>query len=86
MQENNGFSPYSVLMSVYAKENPTYLRESVESMFSQTIKPSQFVLVIDGPVPQNLQNEIDFLCEKYDITLCPLPQNVGLGRALNEGL
>lgn len=86
MQENKSFPPYSVLMSVYAKENPQYLRESVESMFSQSVKPSQFVLVIDGPVPQNLQNEIESLCEKFKITLCPLPQNVGLGRALNEGL
>ena len=86
MQENSTFPPYSVLMSVYAKENPEYLKESVESMFSQSIKPSQFVLVIDGPVPQSLQAEIDSLFERFKLTLCPLPQNVGLGRALNEGL
>lgn len=86
MQENINFPPYSVLMSVYAKENPQYLKASVESMFAQLVKPSQFVLVVDGPVPQELQSEIDSLSEKFAITLCPLPQNVGLGRALNEGL
>lgn len=86
MQENMSFPSYSVLMSVYAKENPQYLKESVESMFAQSVKPAQFVLVIDGPVPSSLQNEIDSLCEKLPITLCPLSENVGLGRALNEGL
>ena len=30
---------YSVLMSVYYKEIPIYLRESVESMVNQSIKP-----------------------------------------------
>lgn len=41
---------YSVLMSVYYKENPIWLDESIKSMFEQTIKPDEFVLVEDGPL------------------------------------
>lgn len=39
---------YSVLMSVYAKEKEEYLRQSIDSMLNQTVKPEQFVLVEDG--------------------------------------
>ncbi|MEE1279959.1 MAG: glycosyltransferase [Oscillospiraceae bacterium] len=84
--EPNAFEPYSVLMSVYEKEEPLFLRQSVESMFAQSVLPEQFVLVIDGPVPEALESEINVLCERFDITLCPLSQNVGLGKALNAGL
>ncbi len=84
--QSTAFPRYSVLMSVYSKENPEFLKNSVESMLMQSVKPSEFVLVIDGPVGENIQNEINALCQKYDITLCPLKQNVGLGAALNAGL
>lgn len=86
MTENKSFPSYSVLMSVYEKEQPEFLRESVESVFAQSVKPDQFVLVIDGPIPSKLQEEVDFLCGRFDITLCPLEKNMGLGKALNEGL
>ena len=33
---------YSVLMSVYQKENPIWFDESIKSMFEQTIKPNEF--------------------------------------------
>ena len=41
---------YSVLMSVYHKEKPEYLRQSLESIFTQTIQTDDFVLVCDGPL------------------------------------
>lgn len=42
-------SNYSVLMSVYYKEHPEYLRQSMQSMYDQTIPTDDFVLVCDGP-------------------------------------
>lgn len=73
-------------MSVYARETPLFLRQSVESMFLQSVKPDELVLVIDGPVPAELEDEISALCVRFAITTVPLPENVGLGRALNAGL
>lgn len=32
---------YSILMSVYYKEKPMWLRESIESMLSQTVKAEE---------------------------------------------
>ena len=53
---------YSVLMSVYCREQPENLRLAVESMLGQTVAPSEFVLVCDGPLTQELDGVIDEFC------------------------
>ncbi|GAE28186.1 glycosyltransferase [Halalkalibacter wakoensis JCM 9140] len=79
---------YSVLMSVYHKENPTYFRTSIESMINQTLPPNQIVIVKDG----KLTDELNEVIKEYELfypnmfTIVPLNNNVGLGSALNEGL
>ena len=50
----------SVLLSVYKKERPEYLKQALESIWtSQTLKPDQIVLVEDGPLPKELEEEIE---------------------------
>ena len=49
---------YSVLMSVYQKENPEYLRAAVESVLGQTVPPEEVVLVCDGPLTETLDGVI----------------------------
>lgn len=78
---------YSVLMSVYAKDNPEYLKIAIESMINQTAAPEQFVLVIDGAVPAKIETVINQYRKKADLfTVVKLEQNEGLGHALNIGL
>lgn len=79
---------YSVLMSVYEKENPAYLRESIESILHQTAPPAEFVIVCDGVLPCALKQVLEEYQEKYSsvIRLFPLAENQGLGKALNYGL
>lgn len=79
---------YSVLMSIYAKDNPEYLFEAINSMLMQTVPPEQFVIVIDGPVLDELMQPI-YEYQRYYVdlfTIVPLEKNGGLGNALNEGL
>jgi len=45
---------YSVLMPFWYKENPEYLKASIESMAKQTIPPAEFVLVRDHEIPPEL--------------------------------
>lgn len=47
---------YSVLMPLWYKEKPEYLKASIESMAKQTVPPSEFVLVRDYDIPQELIN------------------------------
>lgn len=82
------YGAYSVLMSVYSKENPTWLRLAIESMQTQTLPTSDFVLVCDGPLTPELDGVI---AEKQrqmgeTLTVVRLEKNVGLGNALNEGI
>lgn len=79
--------PFSVLMSLYAKEHPDYLRESLESVFSQSLPPSEVVLMEDGPITEELQKVVKEYEAKHDtLKVIELPVNGGLGKALNEGL
>lgn len=79
---------YSVLMSVYVKENPEFLRLSIESMFNQTLKMDQFVIVKDGPLTNELELVLDEYCKAYPeiMTIVPIEKNVGLAKALDIGL
>ena len=79
---------YSVLMSVYEKENPEYLRLSIESILEQTIPPDQVVIVCDGPLTKELDGVLsDCVKQNGDIfTIVRLKENRGLGIALNTGL
>lgn len=77
---------YSVLMSVYAKERPVFLKAALYSMVKQTVRPMEIVLVCDGPLTDALETVLkDRELEKY-LRLVRLEKNGGLGAALNEGL
>lgn len=79
--------PFSVLMSLYAKERPEYLRQSLDSVFNQTLQPDEVVLVLDGPITEDLQSVVeDFTFQHSILKIIPLSENGGLGKALNEGL
>lgn len=79
--------PFSALISVYYKENPSYLSTSLESVFNQTLPPTEVVLVKDGSLTPELDVVINHFTAKYpSIKVVALPNNVGLGLALREGL
>lgn len=46
---------YSVLMSLYIKERPEWLRVALDSMLAQTVMPSEIVMVKDGPITAALE-------------------------------
>lgn len=87
MSIQNSTIPYSVLMSLYYKEQPDYLTQSLESVFNQTLAPDEVVLVEDGPLTEELYRILDKFQNEYP-NLKRLPQSInrGLGKALNEGL
>ena len=76
---------YSVLMSVYYKEHPDYLRQSI---YDQTVPTDDFVLVCDGPLTPELDAVISSMQQQFGSRLhvCRLLKNGGLGKALNFGI
>lgn len=79
---------YSVLMSVYHKEKPEYLKQAIESLQTQTLSTNDFVLVCDGPLNEQLDGVIATKQQEMGDTLnvVRLAKNGGLGNALNEGI
>lgn len=83
----NNADKYSVLMSVYHKENPEYLKAAMNSIWEQTVKTDDFVLVCDGPLTPELDAVIAEMQEEHpELTVVRLAKNGGLGNALNEGM
>lgn len=80
---------FSLLMSLYYKENPSFLNDCFNSIWiNQTVKPNEIVLVFDGPITDDLQNIVNKWKNQIGdiLKLVKLKENVGLGKALNEGL
>lgn len=76
----------SVLMSVYKNDIAKNVRVAVESVINQTMKPKQVVMVVDGPVSDELKQELLQLEKNYEIyENVWLEKNSGLGLALKEG-
>lgn len=80
---------FSVLMSLYYKEQPDYLNQCFHSIWdAQTVRPAEIVLVLDGAIGTELGATIQQWQTHINSVLkvISLPENVGLGQALNAGL
>lgn len=77
---------YSVLMTVYQKDNAQFLELSINSILKQTYATDDFVIVCDGI----LSEELNYVLNRYKdieiLNIIRLETNVGLGVALQKGL
>ena len=75
--------PFSVAISVYKNDNPVYFDRALESITDkQTIKPDEIVLVVDGPVSEEIDAVIEKYSNRYCLNAIRLETNGGLGNAL----
>ncbi|CEN91461.1 glycosyltransferase [[Clostridium] sordellii] len=82
------YEKYSVLMSLYFKEKPSFLKKSIESMINQSLEPDEIVIVKDGKLTEELDEVLDKYTTEYPnlFKIVALKKNLGLGLALNKGL
>jgi glycosyltransferase involved in cell wall biosynthesis len=81
--------PFSLLVPVYDGDRPDHIRRAMRSAVDdQTVRPDQVVIVRDGPVRDELARCLDELrrASPVPVTFVPLPNNRGLGPALDQGL
>lgn len=79
---------FSVLMSIYKGDDAQHLSEALNSIYElQTKKPDQIVLVIDGPIPDELKHVVDDFEGRHSSITRVLwcEKNNGLGLALKKG-
>lgn len=77
---------FSVLISVYNKDNPKFFTQTLKSFVDQTLKADQIVIVKDGPINDELDKVIYTFESKLPLKIIKLERNLGLGLALREGL
>ena len=78
---------FSVCMSVYYGDNAEYFRLALDSMYRQNRAPDELVLVVDGPVG----NDIETVINEFDVTydsfrVIRLEKNSGHAIARQTGL
>ncbi|MBQ9796923.1 MAG: glycosyltransferase [Clostridia bacterium] len=77
---------FSVLMSVYKKDDPSCFEIAINSVLTQTIPPNEVVLVVDGPVPYALEQVINKFEKPNTFRVIRLSENKGLGEARRVGV
>jgi glycosyltransferase involved in cell wall biosynthesis len=78
---------FSVLIAVYERENPDFLELALRSVwFQQSLRPTEIVLVCDGPLTKELEHVIAIFKLRAPVKICVLEKNGGLGAALSKGL
>ena len=81
------YPKFSVLASVYFKEKPEFFDKALNSIYNQTVKADEWVIVKDGEISAELQKVIDkYKSFGVNIKEVPLAENVGLGLALAAGV
>ena len=79
---------FSILISVYYKEDPLFLEKALGSIGNQTLSANEIVLIKDGPLTPDLDKVITYHSEysRIPYKIIELKENIGLGEALNRGL
>jgi hypothetical protein len=82
-------SDFSLLLPVYTRDDPAQLVRAFRSAVDeQTLRPTEALIVRDGPIPDALAAALDDLVASSPVPtrVLALPENVGLADALQAGL
>lgn len=79
---------FTVAMSVYKNDNPQDFKTAVHSIYDQqSVRPSEIVLVEDGPIPLTLENAVNEICHEVPVMkVIQLEKNMGHAIARQTGL
>lgn len=80
------YPKFSVAMCVYGGDNPEWFRTAVESVLNQMVLPDEIVLVVDGPVPEALEQVISGYEQQSVFKVIRLAENQGHGNARRTSL
>lgn len=73
---------FSVLLNIYAKDKPAWIKQALDSVLSNTITPTEVVIMVDGPVGKDIQTVLDEAVKDKTVRVLSHPVNIGRGAAL----
>lgn len=77
---------FSVAMCVYGKDNAEHFKLAVDSVLNQSAKPDEIVIVVDGPIPKELQEVVSIYEQNPIFKIVRLKENQGHGIARRTSL
>lgn len=79
---------FTVAMSVYKNDDPQDFRVAVHSIYDeQTVRPSEIIMVIDGPIPSELEMAVRELNKEIPVmSVVRFAENHGHAAARQAGL
>ena len=77
---------FTVCMSVYYKSKPAEFLAAFESIVDQTVPPDEIILVVDGPIPDDLEEAVKVAQNNPSLQLVRLPENKGHATVRQTGL
>ena len=80
------YQPFSVSMCVYGGDDPVWFAAAVNSILDQTVRPDEVALVVDGPVPEELDKVIKGYEADPIFKVVRLAENQGHGNARRASL
>lgn len=84
---NRNVNNFSVCMSVYRNDKPADFLVAVRSIINQTVKPSEIIMVVDGPIPDELEQAVSVISKEYDsLKLVRFEENRGHAAARQAGV
>ena len=79
---------FAVAISVYHNDSAVFVKRALESIWdAQTVRPTQIVLVVDGPVGADIMDVIlDFQAHCPVLKMVQLAENAGSGNAMRVAM
>ncbi|CAK1222482.1 glycosyltransferase [Fructobacillus evanidus] len=79
---------FTVLLPVYIRDDLENFIIAIKSIFKNTVKPSEILIMEDGPVADRMADFLAFLTKKYpNVAHCVAnPKNHGLGYTAARGI
>jgi glycosyltransferase involved in cell wall biosynthesis len=74
---------FTVVMSVYDADSPMLFQRAVDSVLNQTVKPTEIIIVADGPVGDEIHEILKKLSVNDIIKVLKMDKNRGLAFARN---
>lgn len=78
---------FSVCMSVYKNDKPADFLVAVRSILNQTVAPSEIIMVVDGPIPNELELALSVIKKEFEgLKLVRFAENRGHAAARQAGV
>ena len=77
---------FSLILPIHFDVNYKTFKKSFDSLMRQTLKPTEYVIVLDGPIKPIILGYMNtFLIEK-NLKIIKNIKNIGLGKSLNKAI